>query len=35
VAHGEESVAVEFAGTLKEKFGWTAQVPSAGQPLIV
>lgn len=35
VAHGEESVSVEFAGTLKEKFGWTAQVPSAGQPLVV
>jgi metallo-beta-lactamase family protein len=35
VAHGEESVSVEFAGTLKEKLGWPAQVPSAGQPLIV
>src|SRR5660398_190537 len=28
VAHGEESVSLEFAGTLKEKLGWLAQVPS-------
>jgi hypothetical protein len=35
VAHGEESVSLEFAGTLKEKFGWLAQVPSPGVPLIV
>jgi metallo-beta-lactamase family protein len=35
VAHGEESVSVEFAGTLHEKLGWRAQVPSAGQPLVV
>ena len=35
VAHGEESVSLEFAGTLKEKFGWLAQVPSPGQPLIL
>jgi hypothetical protein len=35
VAHGEESVSLEFAGTLKEKLGWLAQVPSRGQPLIV
>jgi metallo-beta-lactamase family protein len=35
VAHGEESVSVEFAGTLHEKLGWRAQVPSAGQPLII
>jgi len=35
VAHGEESVSLEFAGTLKEKLGWLAQVPSPGQPLVV
>jgi hypothetical protein len=35
VAHGEESVSLEFAGTLKEKLGWLTQVPSPGQPLIV
>ena len=35
VAHGEESVSLEFAGTLKEKLGWPAQVPSPGQPLVL
>ena len=35
VAHGEESVSLEFAGTLKGKLGWGAQVPSPGQPNIV
>ncbi|PJB31012.1 MAG: MBL fold hydrolase [Deltaproteobacteria bacterium CG_4_9_14_3_um_filter_65_9] len=35
VAHGEESVSLEFAGTLKEKLGWLAQVPSPGQPLVL
>lgn len=35
VAHGEESVSLEFAGTLKEKLGWLAQVPSSGQPLVL
>jgi metallo-beta-lactamase family protein len=35
VAHGEESVSLQFAGTLKGKLGWNAQVPSPRQPLIV
>ncbi|HWS16257.1 MAG TPA: MBL fold metallo-hydrolase RNA specificity domain-containing protein, partial [Candidatus Methylomirabilis sp.] len=35
VAHGEESVSLEFAGTLKSRLGWNAEVPSTGQPLIV
>lgn len=35
VAHGEESVSLEFAGTLKEKLGWPAQVPSPGRPLVL
>jgi metallo-beta-lactamase family protein len=35
VAHGEESVSLEFAGTLREKLGWLPQVPSPGQPNIV
>ena len=35
VAHGEESVSLEFAGTLKEKLGWVPQVPSPGVPLIL
>jgi metallo-beta-lactamase family protein len=35
VAHGEESVSLEFAGTLKERLGWLAQVPSPGQPLVL
>jgi hypothetical protein len=29
----EVTGSLEFAGTLKEKLGWLAQVPSAGQPL--
>ena len=29
VAHGEESVSLEFAGTLKEKLGWLAAGPLA------
>jgi len=35
VAHGEESVSLEFAGTLKVKLAWLAQVPSPGQPLVL
>ncbi len=35
VAHGEESVSLEFAGTLRGKLGWSAQVPSPGKPLPV
>jgi metallo-beta-lactamase family protein len=35
VAHGEESVSLEFAGTLRSRLGWKAEVPSPGQPLIV
>jgi metallo-beta-lactamase family protein len=35
VAHGEESVSVEFAGTLRSKLGWTAEVPSPGAPITV
>jgi metallo-beta-lactamase family protein len=35
VAHGEESVSLEFAGTLKKILGWHAQVPSFGQSLIL
>ena len=35
VAHGEESVSLEFAATLKTRLGWTAQVPSPGQPLVL
>jgi metallo-beta-lactamase family protein len=33
VAHGEESVSLEFAGTLRGRLGWNAQVPSPGLQL--
>ncbi len=32
VAHGEESVSIEFARTLKDRFGWNAEVPWPGRP---
>ena len=35
VAHGEESVSVGFAGLLKERFGWNAEVPYPGRPIDV
>ena len=35
VAHGEESVSVEFAGTLRSKLGWGAEVPVPGVPVTV
>ncbi|MGE5285111.1 MAG: MBL fold metallo-hydrolase RNA specificity domain-containing protein, partial [Actinomycetota bacterium] len=33
VAHGEESVSLEFAGTLNGKLGWIPQVPTRGVPI--
>lgn len=33
VAHGEESVSVGFAETLRERCGWKAIVPEPGQPM--
>lgn len=35
VAHGEESVSLGFAGTLRERLGWDAVVPHAGEPMEV
>ena len=35
VAHGEESVSVEFAGTLRSRLGWNAEVPVPGTPVTV
>ncbi|HEX9190671.1 MAG TPA: MBL fold metallo-hydrolase RNA specificity domain-containing protein, partial [Candidatus Deferrimicrobiaceae bacterium] len=35
VAHGEESVSLDFAGTLREKLGWNAEVPVPGAPVAV
>lgn len=35
VAHGEESVSLEFARALSAKFGWNAWVPFPGKPLAV
>jgi metallo-beta-lactamase family protein len=35
VAHGEESVSVEFAGTLGSRLGWGADVPFPGKPVTV
>ncbi|MBI5419866.1 MAG: MBL fold metallo-hydrolase [Deltaproteobacteria bacterium] len=35
VAHGEESVSLEFARTLHDRFGWEADVPYPGRPLEV
>ncbi|MBE0603916.1 MAG: MBL fold metallo-hydrolase [Deltaproteobacteria bacterium] len=33
VTHGEESVSLEFAGTLKSRLGWNPQVPKPGEPI--
>ena len=33
VAHGEESVSLGFAGALRERFGWDADVPYPGRPI--
>ena len=33
VAHGEESVSLGFAGALRERFGWDAEVPYPGRPI--
>lgn len=33
VTHGEESVSLEFAGTLKSRLGWNPQVPRPGEPI--
>ena len=35
VAHGEESVSLEFAGTLRSRLGWTAEVPVPGSPVMI
>jgi metallo-beta-lactamase family protein len=35
VAHGEESVSLGFAQTLRERFGWNAFVPDPEQPIEV
>jgi metallo-beta-lactamase family protein len=35
VAHGEESVSVEFAGTLRSRLGWAADVPFPGKAVTV
>ena len=35
VAHGEESVSVAFAQSLKDRFGWNAEVPYPGRPINV
>jgi metallo-beta-lactamase family protein len=35
VAHGEESVSLEFAGTLRSRLGWAAEVPVPGNPVAV
>ncbi len=35
VAHGEESVSVGFAQTLRDRFGWSADVPYPGRPMDV
>ena len=35
VAHGEESVSLGFAQTLRDRFGWNADVPEPGQPIEV
>ncbi len=35
VAHGEESVSVGFAGLLRDRFGWNAQVPYPRRPVEV
>ncbi len=33
VAHGEESVSIGFAQTLRDRLQWNAEVPEPGQPL--
>jgi metallo-beta-lactamase family protein len=35
VAHGEESVSLEFAGTLRSRLGWAADVPYPGRAIAV
>jgi len=35
VAHGEESVSLEFAGTLRSRLGWEAEVPFPGKAVAV
>ncbi|RJP20240.1 MAG: MBL fold metallo-hydrolase [Deltaproteobacteria bacterium] len=35
VAHGEESVSLEFAGKLRSKLGWNAEVPFPGVPIAI
>jgi metallo-beta-lactamase family protein len=35
VAHGEESVSLEFAGTLRSRLGWGAEVPFLGKEVAV
>lgn len=35
VAHGEESVSLEFAGTLRSRLGWDAEVPFPGKAVAV
>ena len=35
VAHGEESVSIGFAQTLRDRLRWNAEVPEPGQPLEV
>ena len=35
VAHGEEAVSVEFAGTLRSRLRWRAEVPVPGTPVAV
>ncbi len=34
VAHGEESVSVGYAGLLRDRFGWDAEVPWPGRPVV-
>jgi metallo-beta-lactamase family protein len=34
VAHGEESVSLEFAGTLRSRLGWEAEVPFPGKEVV-
>ncbi len=33
VNHGEESVSLELAGTLRSRLGWDPQVPRPGEPI--
>jgi metallo-beta-lactamase family protein len=34
VTHGEESVSLEFAGTMKSRLGWNPQVPRPMEPVV-